>query len=236
MSEKVFAAVMLALMALPLAQAQEFYADLGVDVDAMDYVSISGDTNYPGILTGPTDKLISKIQGNRLLEIKTQEQFTQYIVEIDFPSGTAINYIKSAGLFRIESGIGKLTVVTFAESKPIDIKVQYQIGKDSNYLYWLLLLPLAVAVMFYLLKRRKKPSEGKKEEHKQVSTKGLTYRQKQIVELLISRDKPLTQTEIEEELKIPKSSISRNIRTLELKGVIEKERTGMSNKIALKQR
>jgi len=233
MKQKALILFLAALLLLPYAYAAGYYADLKADIDAQDYVTIKGNTDHPSILTESTDKLVSKTQGKRLLEIKTPEQFSQYIIELNFPSGTAINYVKSEGPFRIESSIGKLTLVTFAENKPIDIKIQYQIGKSNNYLYWLLLLPLGAAI-FYLLKRKKKPQE--KKEEKQVSMKGLTYRQKQIAELLISKNKPLTQTEIEEELKIPKSSISRNIHTLELKGVIEKEKTGMSNKIALKQR
>ena len=44
----------------------------------------------------------------------------------------------------------------------------------------------------------------------------------------------MTQTDIESELKLPKSSVSRNIHTLELKGKIEKEKVGMSNKIQIK--
>lgn len=233
MKKKALALAIAALLLMPYVYAAGYYADLKVDIDAQDYVTIKGNTNHPSILTESTDKLISKTQGKRLLEIKTQEQFSQYIIELNFPSSTAINYVKSEGLFRIESSIGKLTLVTFAENKPIDIKIQYQIGKSNNYLYWLLLLPLGAIAAFYLLKRKKKLPE--KKEEKQVSMKGLTYRQKQIAELLISKNKPLTQTEIEEELKIPKSSISRNIHTLELKGIIEKEKTGMSNKIALKQ-
>jgi len=55
------------------------------------------------------------------------------------------------------------------------------------------------------------------------------------MKLLIKEKRPLTQAEIEKELKIPKASVSRNIRTLELKGRIEKEKTGMSNMIKLRK-
>ena len=65
--------------------------------------------------------------------------------------------------------------------------------------------------------------------------KGLTERQKQIMQLLIDADRPLTQVEIERELKIPKAAVSRNVHSLELKNLIEIEKSGMSNLIRLKK-
>ena len=64
--------------------------------------------------------------------------------------------------------------------------------------------------------------------------RGLNNRQKNIVKLLIKSKRALTQTEIQHELDIPKAAVSRNIRGLELKGLIEKEQIGMSNLIRLK--
>ena len=65
--------------------------------------------------------------------------------------------------------------------------------------------------------------------------KGLSDRQKNIINLLIEKDRPLSQTIIQKELNIPKSAVSRNISSLELKGLIEKENIGMSNLIRLKK-
>jgi uncharacterized membrane protein len=65
--------------------------------------------------------------------------------------------------------------------------------------------------------------------------KGLNQRQKEIVKLLVDRNIPLTQTDIQKELNIPKAAVSRNIRGLELKGLIEKEQIGMSNLIRIKK-
>jgi uncharacterized membrane protein len=64
---------------------------------------------------------------------------------------------------------------------------------------------------------------------------GLNHRQKQILQLLQKRNIPLTQTDIQKELQIPKASVSRNILGLERKGLIEKEQIGMSNLIRLKK-
>ena len=53
--------------------------------------------------------------------------------------------------------------------------------------------------------------------------------------LLIEKKRPLTQTVIQKELNIPKAAVSRNISSLELKGLVEKEKIGMSNLIRLKK-
>ena len=65
--------------------------------------------------------------------------------------------------------------------------------------------------------------------------KGLNQRQIQIMKLLIDNKMPLTQTDIQKRLDIPKAAVSRNIRGLELKGLIEKEQIGMSNLIRMKK-
>ncbi|GAG42324.1 unnamed protein product, partial [marine sediment metagenome] len=44
-----------------------------------------------------------------------------------------------------------------------------------------------------------------------------------------------TQVEIEKELDIPKAAVSRNVHSLEIKGLIEIEKIGMSNLIRLKK-
>jgi len=79
--------------------------------------------------------------------------------------------------------------------------------------------------------------EGNKDSKKdqEINLRGLNDRQKQIIKLLIEVKRPLTQTEIQRELKIPKAAVSRNISTLERKGLIEKEQIGMSNRISLKK-
>jgi len=53
--------------------------------------------------------------------------------------------------------------------------------------------------------------------------------------LLLKSKIPMTQNDIQRELGIPKASVSRNIRRLELKGLIEKEKIGMSNLIKIKK-
>ena len=89
-------------------------------------------------------------------------------------------------------------------------------------------------MFFKRLKVIKKP-ETTIDSIEEYNLKGLNERQKKIMNLLLERKTPLTQTDIQKELKIPKAAVSRNIRGLELKGLIEKENIGMSNLIRLKK-
>ena len=55
------------------------------------------------------------------------------------------------------------------------------------------------------------------------------------MKLLIEKNKPLTQAQIRKELKLPKASTTRNINALELKGLITKEKIGITNLIKIKK-
>ena len=57
-------------------------------------------------------------------------------------------------------------------------------------------------------------------------------RQQEIIKLL-QKNKTLTQKQLEASMQIPKSSISRNVKTLVLKGIIKKESVGQSNYLSL---
>jgi uncharacterized membrane protein len=92
-------------------------------------------------------------------------------------------------------------------------------------------------LIFLIIKDKEKTVENKplNDTIAGYDFKGLNDRQKQIVKLLIDRKIPLTQTDIQRELNIPKAAVSRNIHGLERKGLIEKEQIGMSNLIRLKK-
>lgn len=57
----------------------------------------------------------------------------------------------------------------------------------------------------------------------------LPDRQRKIVELLEKYNRPVTQKLLEKEMGIPKSSLSRNIDSLAIRGIIKKENKGMTN-------
>ena len=242
--------VLLSLSFLSLAfpcQAADYYADLTIAVDTSGFVTIEGVSNYPNITIQNSQMYTSKQQGFWLLNITKQDIFSEYVFDLILPQGSSISYIKSSGTIRIEEHFGSLMVKGFGENKPFYILVQYQIEKQTNTIFqdnlvYLLLVPSIIVVslllIYFFLKEKKKkvPSPKTDPLESLLSIKGLNHRQKEILRFLWKKNIPLTQTEIQKELQIPKASISRNIRGLERKGLIEKEQIGMSNLIRLKNR
>ncbi|MBN1860985.1 MAG: MarR family transcriptional regulator [Candidatus Thermoplasmatota archaeon] len=228
-------------------QATGYYADLSITVDTSGFITIDGLSNYPNITIRDSEMYTSKQQGFWLLNITKQDIFSEYVFDLILPQGASISYIKSSGTIRIEEHFGSLMVKGFGENKPFSILVQYQIEKQTNTIFqenlaYLFLVPSIIVVSLFLihlfLKEKKKAVSLPKADPLEslINLKGLNHRQKEILQFLYNKNVPLTQTEIQKELQIPKASISRNIRGLERKGLIEKEQIGMSNLIRLKNR
>jgi uncharacterized membrane protein len=226
---------------LPTTFAQDYYADLKIDVDSYGFVTIDGTTNYPDLLAKDTEIYTSKKQSYWLLNITKEENFIDFVYALTLPEGSSINYIKTSGFIRIEDKQGKLIINGFGENKPFSIQLQYQIGKpteeaikfDTAFIFLItVIIVLIVILIGIFLKEKVKILDAKEDGY---NFKGLNQRQKQIMNLLIDRKTPLTQTDIQRQLNIPKAAVSRNIKGLELKGFIEKEQVGMSNFIRLKK-
>ena len=226
----------------------DYYADITIAVDNSGFVTINGITNHPHLVAEDTENYTSKKQSYWLLNITKDEIFSEYVFSLTLPEGSSINYVKSSGPIRIEEELGNLIVKGFGENKSFSITVQYQIKKisDNNdspmeidlsfiILIFIIIFVLIVFIGFFIKLKVDKESKKTIEPTHVYNLKGLNQRQKRIVELLIEKKRPLTQSDIQKELKIPKAAVSRNIRGLELKGLIEKEKIGMSNLIKLKK-
>jgi uncharacterized membrane protein len=240
------ALVIITISLAPSLQAIDYYADLTITVDFSGFVSIEGLTNYPNLTIQNTEKYTSKQQSLWLLNITKQEVFSEFVYSLMLPKGSSINYIKSSGSLRIEENLGTLIVRGFGENESLSIVIQYQTLKSENSLLqdnivYLLFLPaiiiVCILILFLVLKEKKSKGIQPRVDTKEPlgDMKGLNHRQKQIMQILHERNTPLTQTDIQKELQIPKASVSRNIRGLERKGLIEKEQIGMSNLIRLKK-
>jgi uncharacterized membrane protein len=234
------------LVVVPSIHAQNYYADLTITVDSSGFVTIEGQTNYLNLTIKNTELYTSKQQNLWLLNITKQEIFSEFIYTVTLPKGSSINYIKSTGFIRIEESLGNLIVRGFGENESFSIIIQYQTEKkvdsilQETIVYPILLSAvILVSILLFILYQKEKKT--KRPEAKEIKNKpleewkGLNHRQKQILQILQVRNIPLTQTDIQRELQIPKASISRNIRGLERKGLIEKETIGISNLIRLKK-
>jgi uncharacterized membrane protein len=87
--------------------------------------------------------------------------------------------------------------------------------------------------------------ELEQELNEKTKSKTLTYleehfhqlpeRQQEIIKILQEKKTPITQKELEKKMDIPKSSISRNLKTLEIKGIIVREKIAQTKYIKLNQ-
>jgi len=227
---------------IPSSSAQNYYADITIIVDQSGFISIEGITNYPFLLEKNTENYTSKKQSYWLLNITKNEIFKDFIYTLTLPESSSINYIKSSGSIRIEENQGKLIIIGFGENEPLSIQVQYQIEKSTDeefikFDFVLLLLLTIIFILIAILIRTffKEKTKLEEKNNSDFNFKGLNTRQKQIMKLLIDNKIPLTQTDIQKMLDMPKAAVSRNIRGLELKGLIEKEQIGMSNLIRIKK-
>ena len=246
MSFRLIILVFVLNLLLPVLPVKAYYADVTITVDASGFVTIEGLTDYPGLLVKDTQNYTSKQHSIWLLNITKQEQFSEFVYVLTLPKGSLINYIKASGSIRIEENQGSLIIRGFGENDSLSIVVQYQIAKNNesffqgNFIYFILILAIifVIILLVFLLvneKTTKEPYMEKREPTPPLAWKGLNHRQKQIMQLLSESTMPLTQTDIQKQLQIPKASDSRNIHGLEWKGLIEKEQIGMSNLIRLKK-
>jgi uncharacterized membrane protein len=236
----------LLLSLAPRGSAETYYADLVITVDASGYVTIEGLTNYPNLTIQNTEQYTSKTQHLWVLNISKQQTFSEFLYTLILPEGSSINYIKSSGMIRIEESLGRLVIKGVGENEFLTILVQYQIEKKEQSLLQQTLvyislfagiLIVSLLLVFQVFKEKQpkmvEASGSIKKPYEEIQ--GLNPRQQQIMQLLHQRNTPLTQTDIQKELQIPKASVSRNILRLERKGLIEKEQIGMSNLIRLKK-
>jgi uncharacterized membrane protein len=232
---------LLILIVLPVSAESDYYADITIDVDPSGFVTIEGITNYPDLLAKNTEVYTLKKQSYWLLNITKEEIFSDFVYVLTLPESSSVNYIKSSGSIRIEEDRGNLIINGFGENELFTIQVQYQIGKvteesfkfDPIFISLIAVIIVLIAILIGMFVKNRKTTQVINKNG--YDLKGLNQRQKQIIKLLIDKKKPLTQTDIHRELNIPKAAVSRNIRRLELKGLIEKEQIGMSNLIRLKK-
>jgi len=244
-------ALFLLFLLTPLVYAEEYYADVEITVDNSGFVTINGITNHPDLLINNTELYTSKKQSYWLLNITKEDIFSDFVYTVALPIDSSINYIKTSGSMRIEDEQGKLTISGFGQNKSFYITVQYQVGKSTNAIQTIdfslfltiitISLFIILIVSYFVYKSLWRKEENKNiinntnENKTEFSFKGLSDRQREIMDLLIQKNRPISQTAIQNELNIPKAAVSRNISSLELKGLIEKEKIGMSNLIRLKK-
>ena len=229
-------------------QAIDYYADLDITVDREGYVTIDGLSNYPDLIVENTEEYTSKQQSIWSLAITKNITFSDFIFSISLPEQTTIQSIDSSASTIISEENGHLIITGYGENETLSITVDYQtekiseesglFGLDTFSIILIVSIISLIIVLFIIIFFDKKQItifSKNNQEFSQKELRGLNERQKKILTLLQKSNIAMTQTDIQRELDMPKSSVSRNIRRLELKGLIEKEQIGMSNLIRLKK-
>lgn len=230
------------------ASAEEYYADIEITVDDNGLVDIKGISNHPDLLVENSNHYTYKKQSYWLINITKEEFFSDYIFVLTLPKGAKVNHIKTSGFGGIEEESGKLVVSGAGQNEQLSIVVQYLINpiedEQSSFDLSILLILISIItiliilLVYFVSKNKQKESVISNEviiDKGEYSLKGLTNRQKDIVQLLINVKRPLTQVDIQKELQMPKAAVSRNVHSLEIKGLIEIEKVGMSNLVRLKK-
>ena len=202
-----------------------------------------------GMLTGTVIDSLNNLVGNvdvkvycdsTILNGKTDEYGT-FIIR-NLPSGSCKAYAK----YKDAIGFSNV-VINSDETKEINIvldKTIINITKtNNNYLVSFLIVGgLIVLILFFTLTKinfKNKKLKKKKFKNKIPITKidtllkALSQRERQIIEALITHNGETTQAKIRYDTNIPKASLSRHIKNLEHKKIIEVKRIGKISNIKL---
>jgi uncharacterized membrane protein len=234
------------LLLLTTTVYSENYADIEIFVESDGSVTIDGTTNYePFINIIDSQQFTSKKGEYWVLNITSNESFDSFVYELNLPEGAQINYIKTTPNMRIDQESSRIKLIGTGENKPFTIIVQYKINPTSTFftqgklitllvIFVFIVLISSIYLFYRVLARTKEVSvkEIKEENKPTYNIKNLPERQQDIIKL-IEKNKKMTQKQLEAEMSIPKSSVSRNVQTLVLKGILKKEKAGQSNYITL---
>lgn len=233
MRPKLALVFLIVLLVVPVAKAQEYYADVEIEVTESGLVTVSGITNHPSLIVKDTSDLTSKKGRHWLLNLTVDGKFTDFVYTVNFPRNTEINYIKTPYLSRIYDTGNGIAITGTGKGRQFSVVAQYSIYPFRLGEGVILIITSAIGLIivslsaFFLLRpRRGKP----KSDYAKYS---LTERQKKILDIISKSNKPVTQAYIEKLTRLPKSSLSRNVDSLARKGIIQKQQRGMSNLLIL---
>lgn len=235
------------LLLLPLISAQEYYADIEIEVFDDGSTTIDGISNYPYLQNISNSQLYTSKKGEFwLFNLTTDVHFEDFIFKLNLPEGVEINYIKTTPQFRIEDNGESLSIIGLGEDRELNILVQYKINKKYSFLsseQWIafLLGLLVFSLIFgtiFLIKSSYGPKEIKfksQEREEQIFNLDiLPSRQKQIIEI-IKKEKKISQKDLVKIMNIPKSSVSRNVNSLISRNILDKEKVGITTFLFLKK-
>jgi len=231
-----------------LVNAFPYYADIDIYVQDNGLVSIDGDTNNPSLLVLDSSNFTSKKNAFWIFNLTTNDNFSDILFRLHLPAGAAINYLRTPDLSRIKVSSNGIIIIGTGENQSLILLVQYTI--DSNYKaswnsYLAIPLIIILVIIGFLFRKKKfmrfarvsQDDVSSVQTDEDVGSKlyekfALSERQLMIVKFIEKNGGSVLQSKAEKELDMPKSSLSRNIASLERKGIIKKQSRGMSNMLS----
>ncbi len=223
------------------ASAETYYADVSFNIGNDGNVLVKGLTNHPQLAERTTQEFTSKKGWYWVFNATIEDNFSNFVYTINLPEGAVINYIKSSTPVRIGNTFVKAT----GKDAKLQIAMQYSIEPTSSkgYIPIIAAAVIAAIVIAILILRKKQPVHHADLQHSDIQKQEAWYdkdtvtdRQRQIIEIIESEAKPVTQKQLEERMSIPKSSLSRNIESLVARGIVRKDTKGMTNVITLNKK
>lgn len=224
-----------------------FYANLEINANQGGFLSFSGATNYKNFSNILNTREYTTIDKNQIMiNITSKVNFTSYFFKFKYPLNAKINFIRSTKNIKITETNNQILITGFGGNEPIIFITQYSIKnfnfyeKYKNYLISILAF-ISVLIFFFIFKNKYKRSQNniiKNQGDEETSPKlsiflnSLTPRQQDIIDI-IKLNKVTTQKILQQRLKIPKSSTSRNIKSLEIKKIIIINKIGTVKYISL---
>ena len=224
----------LLIFILILPNIHSAVADLSFSIDNDGLVTVSGVTDYPSVLL-PNDTYAYTTKNSQYWVFDINYPvFNKFYFSVVLPKDYKINAIITSNKYLISSNNDRITVTGFGINESLNIKINYFKDQTTNtsFNFWLyfsgILLLLLVSIYFWLF--LKKP---KQKDKPNLTYKNINQRQKNILNILI-KEKTVSQNKLLKILNIPKSSLSRNISSLESKGYIERKKSGLTYILKIK--
>lgn len=251
-----FATIILSLF----AGAEQYYADLTLDVQADGSVIISGITNDASFAPGTYQTFTSKKGIYWLLNISSNKEFSDYILTVTLPEGSEFNYLKTDGRSRVSYDDGIKIVASGSDSMNLLVQYHIEAVQKSHKLWWIIYVLLIILILGFISWRmyfRKinlknsslndditkektannvsntNPIDAKEYSNILLIKKTLAESQEKIIDLLIEAGGALVQNQLQHRSGLPKATLSRNVDILVKKGIITKQSRGMTNMITL---
>ncbi|MBN2094988.1 MAG: winged helix-turn-helix transcriptional regulator [Candidatus Aenigmarchaeota archaeon] len=233
MRKPLLLAFLLIAAAFP-AMAEDYYADVQIKVWHAGEVEISGTTNHPTLAPGVYQNFTSKSGSMWVLNITLPETFSEYVYDVELPQKSQVNYLSVPKNIRMETRDGALHLIGSGMDQKFFVVVQYSYDgtpppQPPSPVVPLAIFALVIAgiVVHYRFKIKKIKLVPPK-IRKGYNPLALTERQKEILDFIEKAGNATTQAKLQAGTNIPKASLSRNIDALVKKGILKRERKGMT--------